>query len=62
MIVKSAQRGRADLVMGKQFSRPARILGEDQAGGGQNIERAQSDVAQIADRRRDNIKSGGQLA
>ncbi len=41
-----------DAVRGEQPARDARILGHDQFGLAQRIERAQRDVAQIAERRR----------
>ena len=41
-----------DAVRGEQPARDARILGHDEVGRAQGVERAQRDVAQIAERRR----------
>ena len=40
----------------------AGVLGQHQVGAGQHVERAQRDVAQVPDRRRDQIEAGRQRA
>src|SRR3954452_896225 len=44
----------------EQLAGHARVLAGDQIGGGENLEGAQRDVAQVPNRRRDDIEPGGQ--
>ncbi|MEI9905206.1 MAG: hypothetical protein WDN06_15570 [Asticcacaulis sp.] len=53
-----AQQGLLDVVSRQQLAGDAGILGQHHVGGTQNVERPQGDVAQIADRRGDNIEAG----
>ena len=47
-------------VGGQQLAGDAGVLGQHQVGGGQHVERAQGDVAQVPDRRRHQIEAGRQ--
>jgi hypothetical protein len=58
--VRDGRRG--DAVVAGELGEDARVLGGDQVGRAQHVERAQGDVAQIADRRCDNVKAGSDAA
>ncbi len=58
-VIVVAQQGFFDVVGGQKLGGDARILGQDDVGGLEHVERAQGDVAQIADRRRHDIEAGG---
>ena len=47
---------RRDAVMGEQRFRDPRILGDDRIGGGERGERAERNIAEVADRRRDDME------
>ena len=49
------QHSRRDAVARKQLGGHARVLGRDDVDRSQDIERAQGDVAQVSERRRDHI-------
>ena len=51
---------RRDAVMVEQLAGDARVLAGDQVGGGQRFERPQRDVAQVADRGRDQMQAAGE--
>jgi hypothetical protein len=51
-------RRNGNAVVARQLGEDARVLARDQVGGAQHVERAQGDVAQVADRRRDNVQAG----
>ena len=51
---------RCDAVMLGELAGDAAVLAGDHVGGGQRLERAQADVAQVPDRRRHQIKARGQ--
>jgi hypothetical protein len=57
MVVIGANRP-ADPVVIKELAAPARILARNHVGGGQDFERAEGNVAQIADRRGDQVEAG----
>ena len=46
----------ADAVAAEQHAGDARVLCGDDIGAGQDFERAQRDIAEIADRRRDEVE------
>ena len=51
-----AHRPGRDLVAGEQPARDPGVLGRDERHGAQDLERAVRDVAEIADRRRDDVQ------
>ena len=51
-----------DAEMGEQPARHARVFGADDVGVAQGIERAQRDVAEIADGRRTDVDGSGHAA
>ena len=53
---------RLDPVAGEQRARDAGVLGEDRVGAGEDRERPQRHVAEIADRRRDDVEARGRAA
>ena len=55
VLVVALQLGR-EAVGGEQLAGHPGVLGQHQVGGGQHVERAQGDVAQVADRRRHHIE------
>ena len=57
VVVIGRQRG-GDAVMVEQLAGHAGVLAGDQVGAGQHLERAQRDVAQIADRGGDQVEAG----
>ena len=58
MVVVGQER-RRDAVMGKEPLRDPRVLGEHGRRRGEHAQRPEGDVAQIADRRRHDVKAGG---
>ena len=58
VLVIGRERGR-DAVMLGQLAGDAAVLAGDHVGGGERLQRAQADVAQIADRGGDQIEPGG---
>src|SRR3546814_19266650 len=59
MVVIGGQR-RRDAFGAQQLARDPRVLAGDAVGAAQHVERAPADIAEIADRRRHQIKPGGQ--
>ena len=57
IVVVVGRERRGDGVAVEEFSRHPRILAGDQVGAGQRRERAQRDVAEIADRGGDDVQS-----
>ena len=53
LLAIAAYRFSGDAVRAEQARRNARVLGDDFVAGLQDVERAQRDIAQISDRRRD---------
>jgi hypothetical protein len=44
--------------MGEQFGGDPRVFGEDLIGAAKNVGCARAQIAEIADRRRDDVQSG----
>ena len=57
-VVVAPLQPRLQAVGGQQLGRDARVLGQNQIGGGQNVQRPEGDVPQIADRGGDQIEAG----
>ena len=57
MVVVGANRS-PDPVVIKQLAAPARILARNHVGGSQHLRRTERDIAQIADRRGDQVEAG----
>ncbi len=56
VLVIGDERG-LDRVVVEQPARDAGVLGEDRIGGGERLERPNGDVAEVADRRRDDVQA-----
>src|SRR5262245_11584482 len=57
MLVIGGERG-GDAVTVEEFAGDARVLAGNEVGGGEHLQRSHGDVAQIADRRGDQIEAG----